>query len=145
MASDEHYHLWWDSPNVIPERYRFGVTDMLNTSRANAPLPEAVFVTMPYLDVWGYIDISGAGDTRIPNDLALPDVQFNSTGDSYRSFDNNTLSMLLSGRENKGTGWWWNQQVTVRAQPCPPQGCPAPVEVSVERDSTVRCVYLHMI
>lgn len=139
LASDEHYHVWWNTANPIPERYRFEVTDMFNTSRANASLPEALYVSLPYQDVWGYIGVSGPGGTNIPNDTALPDVRTNSTGYSYRSFSNNTLSMLLSGRTNPGTSWWWNQQVSVRAQPCPPEGCPAPEEVAVERDSSIRC------
>lgn len=111
---------------------------MLGESRDNASLPEALYLTMPYTDVWGYIGVTGLGKTRIPNDTVLPDVSTHDTGESYRSYDNNTLSMLLSGRDNPGDGWWWNQRVAVRGQVCPPEGCPAPEEEDVERDGRIR-------
>lgn len=140
LASDERYHLWWNNANPIPDRYRLEVTDLLKTSRVNNSLPEAIYVTMPYTDVWGYIGVIGLGKSRVPNDTVLPDIQTDDTGDSFRSFDKNTLTIMLSGRNNPGDQWWWNQRLAVRGQVCPPEGCPDPVDVIVERVGSVRSV-----
>lgn len=139
VASDEHYHLWIDTTNTVPEHLRFEATDMMPASRADPSVPEAVVVSLPYDDIWPYIGVIGPRGEAEATDLGLVDGRVDSTGDSFRNFDNNTLSVLFTGRENPERGWWWNQRVTAYGSRCPPEGCPPPEAVTVDRTGPLRC------
>ena len=138
LVSDEHYHLWWDTINPIPEYLRFEATDMLSASRANATVPEGIVVTLPYDDVWPYLGVISSRGEAEATDLGLVNSRVDRTGNSYRSYENNTLSLLFSGRGNPGRGWWWNQRLRVYGSQCPPEGCPPPEEVSAVRTGPLR-------
>eukprot|EP00892_Ulva_mutabilis_P008257 jgi/Ulvmu1/5803/UM025_0058.1 len=138
LATDEHYHLWWDTINQVPENLRFESTDMLATSRANTSFPEGIVLTLPYDDVWPYVGVKGPAGESEATDLGLVDSRVDNTGDSYRSYENNTLSLMFSGRSNPDRGWWWREQVTAYGARCPPEGCPPPEQVTVDRSGPIR-------
>ena len=96
------------------------------------------------MQVWGYLGTITNGEHIPSNFISFPDVTVNGTGDSYRSLETNSLSVLLSGASNPNVdmvdpndGWFWNQQTTVTAMSCPPSGCPVGVAVA-ERDAHLR-------
>jgi hypothetical protein len=138
LATDEHYQLSWDAPST-PESFRLEISDLKNASRTDATIPEFIFVTVNYSQPWGYVGTKIGWNDLIPNTTDFPSASLNNTGESYRNYDNNTLSVLLSGRSNPDNdAWYWNQQVTVRASSCPPAGCPPPNVAIVERDASIR-------
>lgn len=139
VASDEHYQMWWSTQSSMPERIHIEATDMMQQSRSDPSMPENVTLTLPFEDVWPYIGVKGPKGEAEATDLGMVDARVDATGDSYRDFDNNTLTVLFSGRDNPDRGLWWNQGVTVQGALCPPEGCPAPEAVVVERDGPLRC------
>lgn len=95
------------------------------------------------MQVWGYLGAEANNQELRPNITAFPDPVLNVTGANYRNYENNTLTVLLSGRDKPAdAGWGWNQQVSVVSDSCPPEGCPSPGVVVVERDSNIRCELL---
>lgn len=139
VASDEHYQLWWNTQASMPEGIYIEATDMMRASRLDPSMPEGVTLSLPFEDVWPYIGVKGPKGEVEATDLGMVDARVDSTGDSYRDFDNNTLTVLFTGRDNPDQGWWWNQGVKVQGALCPPEGCPAPEAVVVERNGPLRC------
>lgn len=138
VATDEHYHILWDKRYAeVPEHIRFEVTDMARDSRERPGEPESVIVSLPYRDVWPYIGVQGPAGEAEASDIGYVNSTVDNTGDAYRNFEKNALSLLFSGRTNPGTGTWWNQRVTAYGARCPPEGCPPPTAVSVERTGPI--------
>jgi hypothetical protein len=139
VVAGEHYHVWWP-PVSSPQSVRVEVTNLRDATKTDSTIPEHLFLTFNYTQVWGYLGTQVSGANLYPNTTTFPDIRVNRTGESYRSFANNTMSVLLSGKGRPAdAGWNWNQRVTVIADPCPPEGCPAPGVATVERESRVRC------
>lgn len=108
------------------------------TASERAPL-HACISAQCKVQVWGYLGAEKGKEALSPNTTALPDPAVNGTGETYRNYDTNTLTMLLSGRDRPvDAGWYWNQQVSVISASCPPEGCPSPGVVMAERDATIR-------
>ena len=138
LVVGEHYHVWWEA-DTTPVSVRLEVTNLREASLIDSATPEHVFLTFNYSQVWGYLGTQVSGADVYSNSTAFPDPVVNRTGESYRSFENNTLSVLLSGKDRPDTaGWDWFQRVTVVSDPCPPEGCPSPGVATVDRESQVR-------
>ena len=91
------------------------------------------------VQVWGYLGAEASGRELQPDVNEFPDPVVNNTGANYRSYENNTMTVLLTGQNKPvDAGWGWNQQVSVISDPCPPEGCPTPGVVVVKRDSNIR-------